>query len=135
MLAIRERISPRTSLFSDHSFEEFFGSLAHSKLTECTAHERLTEDETSFQIELELPGIQQNELEIQIQENRVMVAVKPSKDRATKHRFQEFKRNFRFRTPLNADAAEASLSHGILTIRLPKAASAVPRTLTINTDQ
>jgi len=135
MLARREILSPRPFMFTDHSLEDLFGSISHSNLSRPSVHERLAEDETSFQIDLELPGIREEELEIQIQESRVIVAVNPSKDGTVQHRFEKFKRTFRFKTPLNADAANASLSHGILTIQLPKAASAVPRTLTIKTDQ
>ena len=134
MLTIRERMNARPFLFNDHSLEDLFGSITHSNLSNPPVHEHLSEHETSFQIELELPGIREGELDIQIQENRVMVAVCPSAEETRQHRFGNFKRTFRFRTPLNADAAKASLSHGVLTIDLPKAASAVPRTLTIETD-
>ena len=135
MLARRIQTSQRPFLFSDRVLDDLFGTFAHPERPELSVQERLDEDESSFRIDIELPGVREEELEVQVQENRVIVAVKGSDERGHETRFNTFQRTFRFRTALNAEAATASLDHGILTIQLPKAASAVPRTLTITTHQ
>lgn len=43
-----------------------------------------------------------------------------------------FRRVLRLPVPLNAEQVEASLDQGILTLRLPKAESARPRTIKVN---
>jgi HSP20 family molecular chaperone IbpA len=79
--------------------------------------------------------VSEEELQIQVQDHRVTVTIvgaQEEKAETSTHRFAGFQKAFRFRTALHSEAAEARLEKGILNIHLPKAASAVPRTLTLS---
>ena len=136
MLAQRDHIRPRPFPFQDSPFYGLFGGLespfGHSGPD--TPIISVDENDSGFTIRTELPGVPEEDLVIQVQDQRVTVAVKENESHSTEnphHRFVGFQRAFRFRTALQADAAEAKLEKGILTIHLPKTASAVPRTLTL----
>ena len=135
MLTQLDRTNLRPFRLTDHPFEDLFGTLSQKVSSENVTRERLHEDASSFSIELDLPGVLEDELNVQIQKDRVVVSVEVKEKESRAQRFNQFKRAFRFRTALDTDNATADLSHGILRIQLPKAASAVPRTLTINASQ
>ena len=122
--------------FGDFPFDHLFGGRVpntglgreHDPITQ------ISEADHGFSLTVELPGVREEELEVQVQTDRAVVRVRSaSEDMEPKHRFHGYQRAYRFRTPLNTDGATATIQHGILTLDLPKAASAVPRTLTLST--
>ena len=137
MLAQREHCKRRGLPFQDSPFHSLLGGLDNTfgYTGPDTPLIQVDETDTGFNIRTELPGVAEKDVVIQVQDHRVSVAIPARKDQQaeekTAHRFEGFQRAFRFRTALQSDAAEARLEKGILTIHLPKAASAVPRTLTL----
>ena len=122
--------------FGDFPFDHLFGGRGQNLGTgnENSPITHISEADHGFALTVELPGVHEEELEVQVQADRVVVRVRSaSEDRTPKHRFHGYERAYRFRTPLNTDEAKATIQHGILTLDLPKAASAVPRTLTLST--
>ena len=122
--------------FSDFPFDHLFGGRGpySGRGSEHDPVTHISEADHGFSLTVELPGVREEELEVQVQTDRAVVRVRSaSEDAAPKHRFHGYQRAYRFRTPLNTDEAKATIQHGILTLDLPKAASAVPRTLTLST--
>ena len=131
MIAHRELITTKPFRFGGLPLENFFGNLESPGVHSHQPHMELSEESDKFVLRAELPGIQEERLNIQVQNDRVTLEILACEEEMS-CRFSGFKKSFRFRTSLNAEAAEAELKRGVLTIQLPKTASAVPRRLTIN---
>ena len=97
------------------------------------------EDDNSFYVEAELPGVSQDELEILMPDN-ITVAIKGERKEPTLasgkwHRreraFGSFERMITLPGAVAADQVEASFKHGILTVKLPKAPELRPRRIEV----
>jgi HSP20 family molecular chaperone IbpA len=78
-----------------------------------------TETKESYIVKATIPGINPNDLEIELANQTLTISG------------EGFKRSFRFSLPLNADAVETSYEFGILTITLPKSDALKPRRITV----
>jgi len=99
----------------------------------------LTEDNVNFYVRAELPGVQAEDLNIQATANNLTITGErrlETEDPSAKYHRREreagrFSRAFSLPKEIEADRIEARLSNGLLTIRVPKAASAKPRSIAI----
>jgi HSP20 family protein len=90
-------------------------------------------------VELAVPGARQDDIAISITGETVTVIgeVKRQQRTETGHGYAQeiwqgkFQRAFRLPMQIDADQAEASFEHGILTLRLPKAEATKPRKIEI----
>jgi HSP20 family protein len=96
-------------------------------------------DQDAYVISAVLPGISSEELDIQIANETVTLSgeMKVERDEKASYLVQErpsghFTRELTLPTLLDANGAEAHLVDGILTLRVPKAEAARPRTIKIN---
>jgi HSP20 family protein len=95
-------------------------------------------DDTTFEISAILPGVSHEDINITI-ENEVVTITGEFKntrdDEATyyltERPFGNFKRTLNLNVALNSEKAEAELKDGILTLRVPKAAEAMPRSIKV----
>ncbi len=99
------------------------------------------EDENDLFLEAELPGMELNDLEIYVtQGNQLTLKGKrtPPEVEGTWHRrergFGEFTRVISLPVDVDADKVEATLKHGVLTVRLPKVAEARVRKIPVKAD-
>ena len=99
------------------------------------------EDENDLYLEAELPGMELDDLEIYVtQGNQLTIKGKrtPPEVEGTWHRrergFGEFTRVITLPVDVDADKVEATLKHGVLTVRLPKVAEARVRTIPVKAD-
>lgn len=95
-------------------------------------------DSDSFTISALLPGIHPEDLDIQIVNEIVTIAGELHADRDEDGSYLlaerpsgKFHRVISLPTPLNADDVEANLENGVLTVVVPKAEEAKPRTIKI----
>ena len=95
-------------------------------------------DNDAFTITALLPGINPEDLDIQIVNEIVTISgeLKVERKEAAKYLLAEipsgkFHRVVTLPTPLNAADVEASLENGILTLTVPKAEEAKPRTIKV----
>ena len=87
----------------------------------------------------ELPGVQKQGIQITFEDDVLTISGKrpekeiPKEARILLHeqRIREFQRSFVIGHPVDQEAITASLENGLLTVELPKAAMAKPRTITI----
>ncbi len=95
------------------------------------------EEEDAFVLNALVPGLKAEDLNINILEDVVRIEGEYKQDEAD-YLMRElpsgsFHRVLRLPAPINAEQAEAKISDGVLTLRLPKAESARPKRITIAT--
>ncbi len=97
-------------------------------------------DNNAFTIKALIPGINPDALDIQIVNENVTISgeLKVARNENSNYLLAEipngkFHRVITLPTPLNATDVEASLENGILTLIVPKAEEAKPRTIKIKT--
>ncbi len=95
----------------------------------------VSEQDDAFLLTALVPGIKAEDLNIQVLEDVVTIEGRFPQDQ-TDYLVQElpggsFRRELRLSTPLDADKVEARIADGVLTLRLPKAESARPKTIKI----
>jgi HSP20 family protein len=96
------------------------------------------EQQDALKVEMELPGIKSEQLDISVAGNELSIKVnRPDavQEGVTYHRRERpigaFGRIVRLPVEVDADHVEADLHDGVLTITLPKAESAKPRKINV----
>jgi len=90
----------------------------------------VSEDDKSYRIEAELPGVNESDVEVTVRDNRLFLrgekkSEKEKKDenvRMSERRFGSFERTFQLPDDVDADKIKAEFSNGILELKLPKSA-------------
>jgi HSP20 family protein len=101
----------------------------------------ISQDDDSFYVHAEVPGIQVSDLNISALRNRVSIAgrreIPKEHEGASYHRREraegEFARTVTLPAEVEANKVEARYAHGILTLTLPKAEAAKPRQIVVKT--
>lgn len=95
-------------------------------------------DEQAVHVEAELPGVAEDALEITIDDDELTLSGRRDPDLGEAARVLrrerptgEFRRVVGLPFPVAADEVSAALEHGVLSLTLPKAASARPRTIKV----
>ncbi len=98
------------------------------------------EEQDAYVIIATLPGLEADDLNIEILDNVVDISGEFKKDAGDDDDYLRseravggFQRRLRFSTNLVAADADASLKNGILTLRVPKVEEERPKTITIKT--
>ncbi len=109
---------------------------------QCDVHIPLDiiEETEAYLIHATLPGLKAEDVEIEIINDTVELRgeFKQEKDEDIKYLRRErpsgtFHRALRFGTKLEAGKSDAHLENGILTLRVPKVAEALPKTIQVKT--
>lgn len=100
------------------------------------------EDEHGYSVEAECPGLALNELELYVTGKQLSIAGKRENvhsDAGIYHRQErqcgEFKRVVTFPAAVNADAVDATLKDGILTIHIAKEQAVRPRKIEVKSSE
>ncbi len=99
----------------------------------------LTEDTDSYYVQAELPGLKANELNISATGNNLAISGErkiPSEGENVRYHRREreagsFNRVVALPGEVNVNKVEAKLTHGILTVTVPKAEAAKPKQITV----
>ena len=100
---------------------------------------RVWEDDQSYHVELELPGVSRDQVDVTFEEGRLMVAAtrnRPEGEVRTHHderMWGQMSRAFALPESVDADSIEARLTDGILAIRLTKRPEVLPRKIEVKT--
>lgn len=92
----------------------------------------LWEDDGRVVLELEVPGISQDDLEVQVEAGMLTVAAKrdapawPGKLKHNEHRHGDFLRRVRLDESLDPTSVEADLQNGVLTLTIRRRVEAQP---------
>lgn len=99
----------------------------------------VTEDENEYRVVMDLPGVEPGDVEIKFERGRLSVhgKVQPRQGAGTNYHVREYgvgdyAREFRLTSSVDADAIAAEMRNGRLTLHLPKASTAKPRTIPVN---
>ena len=98
----------------------------------------LWETATEWHLVAELPGVRPENLEIVTKEGSLTIeakvvdrVVEDAKIRRSEYTGGDFRRTFHLGDNLAADGAEATLKDGVLTLRLPKHESVLPKKIQV----
>lgn len=99
----------------------------------------LYETDGEYVLKVSAPGLKPDNFEITAQQNVLTIQGHTQEEQqeegaryhVREQRFGEFLRTVRFPTPIDAERIQASLSNGILTIRVPKSEAAKPRRISV----
>ena len=137
----RLSLSPMTRDFErvvERLLDDSFGT-ARGQRGRGSASANLFETQDAFLVELPLPGVKPEDVEVTVQENQLQLRAKrewnaPEGAKAIWQGFQGGAWEQRFTLPgeVNPDKVSASLEYGILRLELPKAEHTKPRTIRIN---
>ena len=96
-------------------------------------------DEQGAELELDLPGVKEEDLSIAMENNRLRVEARREDSRLDNEEVVirershgEFSREYRLPWPVREDGIEASFRDGVLHVRLPRAPEALPRRIPVN---
>jgi HSP20 family protein len=93
------------------------------------------EEDDAYVLSALVPGLQADELNIQVLEDVVRIEGEYKADESSYlvHELPQgaFTRTLRLPAPINAEHVEADITNGVLTLKLPKAESARPKQIKI----
>jgi len=98
------------------------------------------EDENSYLVTADVPGMKPEEIDIQVENNVLTIRGERKSETQGKqhgyHRIERhygsFQRSFSLPEGVNAEAIEANVENGTLTLRVPKPATALPRKVKVS---
>ena len=123
----------------DRVFEDVFGREGGA-LARWTPAADIREDDKSFIVEMELPGIAPEQVEVTAEKGVLTVRGEKSAEstesngsrwRLTERIHGAFQRSFRLPSDIEQDAIAATFANGVLTVRVPKAAVAVAKKIVV----
>jgi HSP20 family protein len=122
----------------DHLVRQVFGPVAASAGTAERAWRPATavsETESAYVVELEVPGVKRDELTIEVEDGRLAVTgeVKETENgtRSSTRRTGRFEYRTRLPRGVDADGIGAELADGVLTVTIAKPETATPRRIEI----
>ena len=123
-------------------FEDQYGSGREESLTArgFVPPVDVYEDEHSIQLKLEVPGIDQKDLDVKVENNVLTVSgerkfekeEKEENFRRVERRYGSFTRSFTLPNTVNSEDVSADYNNGVLKIRLGKRAEAKPKQIKVN---
>lgn len=101
----------------------------------------VTESEGEFVVKSSLPGVKPEDVQITVQGDTLTIRGESKAEEEKKgthwhlreRRSGSFARSVSLGSPINSDAATAEFDHGVLTLRLPKAAENKPKQIKVAT--
>jgi len=123
-------------------FEEQYGGNREESLTTgaFVPAVDIYEDEHSIQLKLEVPGIEQKDLDVKVENNTLTVSGERKFEQEQKEenfhrierRYGSFTRSFTLPNTVNTEDINASYENGVLKVRLAKRAEAKPKQIKVN---
>jgi len=98
------------------------------------------EDEHSIQLKLEVPGIDEKDLDVKVENNVLSVSGERKLEKEEKEenfhrverRYGSFTRSFTLPNTVSTDDIQADYDHGVLKVRLAKRAEAKPKQIKVS---
>ncbi|WP_297206896.1 Hsp20/alpha crystallin family protein [uncultured Brachyspira sp.] len=116
-----------TILDDFRGFDEAFNSLYNSNEIRKVSRCNVEEDDKNYLIEMDMPGVKKEDLEIGIKENILSVSAKRKKmmksenGESKEEVISSYEQSFNISTKgIDVENIEANLNNGVLTITLPK---------------
>lgn len=126
-------------------FEQQYGSGREESLTAgaFVPPVDIYEDEHTIQLKLEVPGIDEKDLDIKVENNTLTVSGERKLEKEEKEenfhrverRYGSFTRSFTLPNTVSTDDVQADYDNGVLKIKLNKRAEAKPKQIKVNIGQ
>ncbi len=126
-------------------FEEQYGGRGEESMTTgaFVPPVDVYEDEHTIQLKLEVPGIDEKDLDIKVENNVLTVSGERKLEKEEKQenfhrverRYGSFSRSFTLPNTVSTDDIQANYNNGVLNIRLAKRAEAKPKQIKVNIGQ
>lgn len=98
----------------------------------------ITESESAYRVSLDLPGMNSNDITIEVKEDKLQISGSRASTREDSSRvhynervFGEFNRTFKLPKDIHESGISATFEHGVLLVEIPKAEKAQPRKISI----
>ena len=122
-------------------FDNFFGTQRRTRGSNVFPSLNVYQDSDNIYVTAELPGIDVNDIEINVEVDTLHLKGKrkpPEADKNVRYHRQErgsgqFSRTVQLPFPVNTEKVSAEMKLGVLTISLPKADEAKPKKINIKT--
>ena len=132
-------LSPATLDELRREFDNAVGSVSGAVSRTCSTHPPVSvwENDDRLVIELDVPGVQQSDLEVSVEDGVLTVAGnrQPSHhDGEPKHsdgRFGEFSRSIKLHESLDTTSIQAELHNGVLILSIPRRVESQPQTIPV----
>lgn len=133
VIAKRKAISPLADPFN--MFEALFTD-PFSDRTDGISLKTLVESiDNNYVFTLELPGFDENEIDIQVRNGQLQIMAEHAKDAKGNFFHSCVQRTWSLPEPVEQDNVEAMLKNGILTVKVPKKNVAQVKKITIKTTE
>ena len=122
---------------ADRLMDEFFGRQLH--MTPSGPEADFYETENEFVLEMDLPGFQQDDVELTVEKGVLSISgertIERDEEKGNYHlrerSWGKFSRSFSIPHTIDADGVEAAFNKGVLMVKMPKAAEALARKIQI----
>ena len=122
-----------------------FDDFDASRTASLTPRIDVEEDDDSYEVTVELPGMKQEDVQVELNQNVLTIAgekrasfddraekgEKKRRSRWSERSYGRFTRSFTLPSDADADRLQARFSDGVLTISIPKSEQSKPRTIQI----
>ena len=121
-------------ILRDHFLNSFFSTFEGSQKYD--SEYEIYENESSFDIHIELPGLKKEQLSVKVHENHLKVNTNETgidgKSENKNRRARKFSKTFKLPSIVDQTKISSLLEDGILTLNLPKFEKEAPRVIDIN---
>lgn len=90
----------------------------------------VNESEAFYTLSFDMPGVKKEDIKIEVQGNQLKIAGERQRN-LSERAFGKFEKTFTLPASVSADKIEAHYENGVLSLALPKAEAAKPRTIEI----
>ena len=120
----------------DNIFDHVFGDRKQaSPASDWSPRVSVTETDTDYGLVMELPGVDPSNVSIEMNDNKLDIAgsrdlvelAEGETSLRDERQHGSFSRKFAFKQAVDNDSISASFKHGLLSVSLPKAKSALPK--------
>lgn len=128
-------------IFQEVMFDSLFERTLFSDNYSFPAAADIYEDREKFTVEVEVPGIKEENIEITLDKNILTIKGTQEEEKANKEYWRversvgSFKRSFALPSLVDVENIQALYDKGILTIHFPKKPKTVPRKIEIKSTQ
>ena len=123
-----QSVNDEISSILNRNFDSYFPEYIYNDEYKCGMPVEIDEKEKEYCVKAELPGVKKEDLDIDIEKNRLTISAKKEEEnkedmkgyRKSEFKYGEFSRTVYFPEEIEIDKTSAKLEHGILRIEAPK---------------
>jgi len=123
-----QSVNDEISSILNRNFDSFFPEYIYNDEYKCGMPVEIDEKEKEYCVKAELPGVKKEDLDIDIEKNRLTISAKKEEEqkedmkgfRKSEFKYGEFSRTVYFPEEIDIEKTTAHLEHGILKVDAPK---------------